>query len=248
VTAGSGRWRAIAYDLYTSQGWRNEEQVLAPATSLETGQKTGFQSRQEVTQTIKLLVRSDLLFAAGQPLRASLPAKEESSAPPVYTIPLTTEPQNEEKLPEDVKAEAGQLRQAASSGELSVSRISSYLPPGLKTVGLELEGSNIAAVKIQRESAPVADITALRTSYLLRPPTEYTVTSSVSRATAKELAASKAPLPDWVQERYLALELEGTRFNVGVKYGMLMAQLALALRGSDREEILARLVELLASP
>jgi UTP--glucose-1-phosphate uridylyltransferase len=49
------------------------------------------------------------------------------------------------------------------------------------------------------------------------------------------------------QERYLALELEGTRFNVGVKYGMLTAQLALALRGSDREEILARLVELLAS-
>jgi UTP--glucose-1-phosphate uridylyltransferase len=49
------------------------------------------------------------------------------------------------------------------------------------------------------------------------------------------------------RERYLALELEGTRFNVGVKYGMLVAQLALALRGSDREEILARLVELLAS-
>ena len=49
------------------------------------------------------------------------------------------------------------------------------------------------------------------------------------------------------QERYLALELDGTRYNVGVKYGMLMAQLALALRGSDREEILARLCELLAS-
>jgi UTP--glucose-1-phosphate uridylyltransferase len=49
------------------------------------------------------------------------------------------------------------------------------------------------------------------------------------------------------QERYLALELAGTRFNVGVKYGLLIAQLALALRGSDREEVLARLVELLAS-
>lgn len=49
------------------------------------------------------------------------------------------------------------------------------------------------------------------------------------------------------RERYLAAELEGTRFNIGVKYGMLMAQLALALHGSDREEILARLVELLAA-
>ena len=49
------------------------------------------------------------------------------------------------------------------------------------------------------------------------------------------------------RERYLALELDGTRYNIGVKYGMLTAQLALALSGSDREEILARLVELLAS-
>jgi len=205
VSVGPGRWRAIAYDVYTSQGWLSGEQVSAPASKLETGEKAGFQSRQEVTQTIELLVRSDLLFAAGQPLRASLPAKEESSAPPVYTIPLTSEPEKNQELPADVKAVAGQLRQAASSGELSVSRISRYLPSGFKTVGLELEGSNIAAVKIQREPAPVADITALRTPYLLRPPTEYTVTSSVSRATAKELAASNAPLPDWVQERYLTL-------------------------------------------
>jgi UTP--glucose-1-phosphate uridylyltransferase len=48
------------------------------------------------------------------------------------------------------------------------------------------------------------------------------------------------------RERYLALELDGSRYNIGVKYGMLLAQLALALAGSDREEILARLVELLA--
>jgi UTP--glucose-1-phosphate uridylyltransferase len=48
------------------------------------------------------------------------------------------------------------------------------------------------------------------------------------------------------RERCLAVELEGTRFNIGVKYGMLMAQLALAFHGADREEILTRLVELLA--
>ncbi len=49
------------------------------------------------------------------------------------------------------------------------------------------------------------------------------------------------------RERYLALELDGTRYNIGVKYGMFVAQLALALSGSDREEILAKLVELLAA-
>jgi len=48
------------------------------------------------------------------------------------------------------------------------------------------------------------------------------------------------------RERYLALELDGMRYNIGVKYGLLTAQLALALNGSDREEILSRLVELMA--
>ena len=49
-----------------------------------------------------------------------------------------------------------------------------------------------------------------------------------------------------VRERYLALELNGTRFNIGVKYGTLIAQLALAINGDDRDEILEKLVELLA--
>jgi UTP--glucose-1-phosphate uridylyltransferase len=48
------------------------------------------------------------------------------------------------------------------------------------------------------------------------------------------------------RERYLALEVHGSRFNIGVKYGMLIAQLALALGGKDREEVLERLVELLS--
>ncbi len=48
------------------------------------------------------------------------------------------------------------------------------------------------------------------------------------------------------RERYLALELQGTRYNTGVKYGMLLAQLALALQGKDRAEILSRVLELVA--
>ena len=48
-------------------------------------------------------------------------------------------------------------------------------------------------------------------------------------------------------ERYLACELQGRRYDIGVKYGLLTAQLALALEGEDREEVLSGLVELLAS-
>ena len=48
------------------------------------------------------------------------------------------------------------------------------------------------------------------------------------------------------KERYLALELRGRRYDIGVKYGLLTAQLALARGGKDRDEVLSNLVELLA--
>jgi UTP--glucose-1-phosphate uridylyltransferase len=48
------------------------------------------------------------------------------------------------------------------------------------------------------------------------------------------------------RERCLAFEISGRRYNIGVKFGLLNAQLALALDGNDREEVLAQLVELLA--
>ena len=48
------------------------------------------------------------------------------------------------------------------------------------------------------------------------------------------------------RERYLAVELQGRRYDMGLKYGLLTAQLALALNGKDRDEVLSGMVEMLA--
>jgi len=48
------------------------------------------------------------------------------------------------------------------------------------------------------------------------------------------------------QEQYLALEDSGRRYDLGARYGLLTAQLALALNGRDRDEVLTRLLQLLA--
>jgi UTP--glucose-1-phosphate uridylyltransferase len=48
------------------------------------------------------------------------------------------------------------------------------------------------------------------------------------------------------REQDLALEMHDWRYDVGVKYGLLTAQLALALSGQDRDEVLSKLLELLA--
>jgi len=48
------------------------------------------------------------------------------------------------------------------------------------------------------------------------------------------------------QEQYLAIEDEGRRYDLGATYGLLIAQLAMALNGRDRGEVLSQMVELFA--
>jgi UTP--glucose-1-phosphate uridylyltransferase len=82
----------------------------------------------------------------------------------------------------------------------------------------------------------------------------HVLTPSVMDLLAEELAlATRRGLPLTTplaklsrRERYLACELSGRRYDIGVKYGLLTAQLALALDGQDRDEVLSGLVELLA--
>ena len=61
---------------------------------------------------------------------------------------------------------------------------------------------------------------------------------------ATTLSAALARLAE--RERYLALEEHAWRYDVGARYGIFNAQLALALSGKDRAEVLALLLELVA--
>ncbi len=49
------------------------------------------------------------------------------------------------------------------------------------------------------------------------------------------------------RERYLAAELEGRRYDIGGRYGLFAAQLALALSGKDRDEVLTLMLDTLAA-
>lgn len=58
------------------------------------------------------------------------------------------------------------------------------------------------------------------------------------------LSDAAAMLPS--RGRYLAYEVAGSRYNLGIKYGLLKAQLAIGIAGIDRELILAEMVDLLS--
>ena len=84
--------------------------------------------------------------------------------------------------------------------------------------------------------------------HVLTPLVMDTLAAQVARATEVDRVQLSPALGQLVgRERYLAAELQGRRYDIGVKYGLLTAQLALALEGRDRDEVLAGLVELLAA-
>jgi len=84
--------------------------------------------------------------------------------------------------------------------------------------------------------------------HVLTPIVMELLAEEVARASQKggvHLTTALARLAS--RERYLASELQGRRYDIGVKYGLLAAQLALALDGQDRDEVLSGIIELLAS-
>ncbi len=83
--------------------------------------------------------------------------------------------------------------------------------------------------------------------HVLTPTVMESLRDSVEAGGNEPVLLTPALAKVSTHERYLATELRGTRYNIGVKYGLLTTQLALALNGDEREEVLTQLVELLAN-
>lgn len=80
--------------------------------------------------------------------------------------------------------------------------------------------------------------------HVLTPATLHLLRDLQGKGPAPTLSDALALLSR--RERYLALETTDVRYNVGVKHGLLLAQLALALSSPDRDDVLTHLVDLLA--
>ncbi len=75
----------------------------------------------------------------------------------------------------------------------------------------------------------------------------HVLTPAVMELLQKGALTLSAALADLARhEQYLALEDEGRRYDLGAAYGLLVAQLALALNGQDRAQVLSQILELLA--
>jgi UTP--glucose-1-phosphate uridylyltransferase len=129
--------------------------------------------------------------------------------------------------------------------------VGGHLAPGRK--GL-FEISQVLEKPTPTEAEQRLIVPGLRAGHYLCFFGMHVLTPAVMELLAEEIAQSEgrnihlttALAKLATRERYLAGELQGRRYDIGVKYGLLTAQLALALDGQDRDEVLSGLVELLA--
>jgi UTP--glucose-1-phosphate uridylyltransferase len=83
--------------------------------------------------------------------------------------------------------------------------------------------------------------------HVLTPAIFAILTTMLDDPSIPRVSLSSALAVLAAREQYLALVQNGRRYDVGVKYGLFTAQLALALNGQDRDDVLAEMVNVLAT-
>ncbi len=77
-------------------------------------------------------------------------------------------------------------------------------------------------------------------------PAVMAILSDLAWADAGSFSLSAALARLTGRERYLAFDMNGQRYDLGSRYGLFAAQLALALSSRDREEVLSLMLEVMA--
>jgi UTP--glucose-1-phosphate uridylyltransferase len=163
-------------------------------------------------------------------------------------------------------APAGRLLEVAEAEECSVSGVQitrEGLLPNFGAVGGRRMPGRDGLYRVETvlekptptEAEQKLTVSGMRAGHYLCFFGMHVFTPAVMRILERQLTAAPAgarlPLSGALaelarQEQYLALEEPHRRYDIGARYGLLTAQLALALNGRDRADVLANLVELLA--
>lgn len=82
--------------------------------------------------------------------------------------------------------------------------------------------------------------------HVLSPTVMAILKKNVENSKGEKIGLSEALNELAQKEQYLALEKNDWRFDVGTRYGLLKAQLAIAMNGSDRDQVMSEMLELFA--
>ena len=200
-------WRGRSYDLYGSQGWESSEEAVQPLqASPELRTEDDYRYRERREQTIEVSSATQTLFAAGQPISATIESTAVLAKPASYAIELRGGPLPAE-WPNAVRALGSELRQAIAGTPRLLTRdaITGLLPPDLELGEITRDGTRLRALQVTRRDPVPADVLGLRSKDRLQRGTRYAVASWVVRAPSDALQQSGTNYPGWVMDRYLQL-------------------------------------------
>ncbi|MFH1140205.1 MAG: transglutaminase-like domain-containing protein, partial [Chloroflexota bacterium] len=201
-------WRVRSYPIYTSKGWVSGATQMVPMQwQPKTATPEQYQEREEVIQHVRLNYSPRLLAAAGVVQGSTLDVEVELPVPLIYDIPITDTTYNP-ALPPEVQVLGQRLRAMAAREEvgLRASLVQDILPKDMELAGLHYgEAGVLTGVSIRRAVPVPLDVLSLRSQRRLFTSDEYTVTSTVSVATAQELRQAGNKYPGWVRDIYLQL-------------------------------------------
>jgi UTP--glucose-1-phosphate uridylyltransferase len=158
----------------------------------------------------------------------------------------------------DARTSAQHLVEIAEAEECSVSGVQptreSLLPRFGTVAGRRVSGhQGLYRVEtvIEKPSPTEAEqrltVPGIRAGYYLCFMGIHVFTPAIMDLLEKGPATLSAALAELARhEQYLAVEQQGRRYDLGARYGLLIAQMGLALNGQDRAQVLSQLLELLA--
>jgi UTP--glucose-1-phosphate uridylyltransferase len=83
--------------------------------------------------------------------------------------------------------------------------------------------------------------------HVLSPNLMSILEQNFKRANGNKIGLSDSLNELAQKEQYLALEINDLRFDIGARYGMLKAQLALSINGTDRDQVMTELLDFFAN-
>lgn len=161
---------------------------------------------------------------------------------------------------------ANHLTEIAKQNKCSVSAVTSTrenLIPNFGTIGGKRVQSTsdlyIIDKVIEKPTPTIAEqkliIPGLRAGHylcffgmhVLSPNLMSILEQNLKRANGNKIGLSDSLNELAQKEQYMALEKNDLRFDIGARYGLLKAQLALALSGTDRDQVMTELLDFFAN-
>ena len=202
-------WKARTYGTYTAKGWISDNTVLKPVDwTPPLASPQPYASRFDVSYSVTPQYDSKTLFGGDQVVEVGRDVQIETYESPTYTVDFT-ESDIASNHPQPVVQVASNLQQSFNSGgsPATDSSLAARLPNEFRLVDVSRTRNGVVEQVVLADVLPEQpDVLSVRSpNRTVKRGDAYSIKSSVSLATQRQLRNSGTDYPSWVLEKYTQL-------------------------------------------